>query len=154
MAAASAVRDRPALGRRAGSPACGVQRGRVRCDAGRLGAAVSDLAAFLAARISEDEAAVGRSRGGSLRGQWPARVLREAEAKRKILAEHWPEHITEGWVACRRCVDWSAGSYGYGNEDEDGEPPDDQSRMNWPCPTLRALAAVYQDHPDYDPQWK
>jgi hypothetical protein len=48
----------------------------------------------------------------------PARVLREVEAKRKILAQQ-PEH--------------------------------DRGRRN---DVLRALAAVYEDHEDYDPAWK
>jgi hypothetical protein len=92
-----------------------------------------DLAKFLAERLDEDEAAAtdfhdGR-RCGCL-GTWdrefelmycdcgyPGRVLREVEAKRKILT------------------------------DLDLSYPDEEH-------LLRLLAAIYEDHPDYDPAWK
>jgi hypothetical protein len=50
----------------------------------------------------------------------PARVLREVEAGRAILAEH------------RTAAGWSS--------------------ENWPR-TLRLLAAVWSDHPDYQQKW-
>lgn len=71
----------------------------------------------------------------------PARVLREVEAKRAIIAEHSifvaenedprkPRHE----VGCERC--------GYlGNDPTSG------------CKTLRSLAATYSDHPDYRKEW-
>lgn len=118
------------------------------------------LAEFLAARLDEDEAgakAAAKKRPGLWRvlgdklrsivygnnrdllvadgpGEVaehiarhdPARVLREAGAGRQILALHvpmWPED--PGSVTCTRCG------------------------LAWPCATLRALAAVHDDHPDY-----
>lgn len=64
----------------------------------------------------------------------PARVLAECAAKRAIIEEH-PLHrypTTKRWDAfvfecgtCERC----------------------------PCDTLKALAAVHKDHPDYLPEW-
>ena len=76
----------------------------------------------------------------------PARVLREVEAKRKILMLHDrmsvlpghpmfnDAHLTrEPMVLCRSC-----------------EPETMFRRTDsWPCRTLRALAAVYSDHPDW-----
>lgn len=69
--------------------------------------------------------------------QMQERPFRECEAKRRILDLHeeneqqrvpasrlGPELFT-----CAECQDFL------------------------PCPTLRALAAVYADHPDYDPAW-
>ena len=60
-------------------------------------------------------------------GGWPtARVLREVAARRTILALHppmWPDDPDS--TTCSRCG------------------------LAWPCATLRALAAVYSDHPDY-----
>ncbi|MFJ9558295.1 DUF6221 family protein [Nocardiopsis sp. NPDC101807] len=53
----------------------------------------------------------------------PARVLREVAAKRAVLALHQDA----GMGDCAHSSD--------------------------PCPTLRALAAPYVDHPDYDPAW-
>jgi Family of unknown function (DUF6221) len=137
-----------------------------------------DLAEFLAARLDEDEAAAGagaRRVGmpwraepqpgtpgglviddlglvGSTGGRYaaehiarhdPARVLREVAAGRAILAEH----AATDWTAygdrmCRRCVL------------DDDEPHDEPYHwLPFPCPTLRALAAAYSDHPDYDPAW-
>ena len=77
----------------------------------------------------------------------PARVLRDVEAKRRILAEH--EDTQRGYVAdhgvnelmCVRCAD----------ADRDGDP---YAEEPYPCPTLRALAAVYFDHPDCRPEWR
>lgn len=69
----------------------------------------------------------------------PARVLAECEAKRRIVEEHsdggkdWDGQRFVHW--CRRC----AGRRGH-------EP--------WPCPTLRALALPYADHPDYRQEWR
>lgn len=72
----------------------------------------------------------------------PARVLREVEAKRAILAEHTPETPDygpfKGEPQCGSCGAVSSDAY-YG--------------IDWPCGTLRHLAAVYSDHPDYDPAW-
>jgi Family of unknown function (DUF6221) len=135
---------------------------------------VSDLAGFLAARLEDLEAAAKAAEsihpspwGGigelaDAAGQFiaydtdrngavvplsvsdhialhdPVRVLREVDAKRKILALHHIE--TESYL------------------DGDGiERPGHHcwecDQREWPCPTLRALAAVWSDHPDYDPAW-
>lgn len=68
----------------------------------------------------------------------PHRVLAEAEAKRKTLELHPPQELTgfdvDGWEwtgnHCPEC----------GGED-------------WPCGTVRALLAIYGDHPDFNPAW-
>ncbi|WP_406365238.1 DUF6221 family protein [Streptomyces sp. NBC_00645] len=60
----------------------------------------------------------------------PARVLREIDAKRRILAEH----ALNGWV-CDTC--------------DNGEV--DQT---FPCPTLRLLALPYADRPGYREEWR
>jgi hypothetical protein len=99
---------------------------------------VTDPAAFLRARLDEDERlatlarpefftpeclAVFASAGDAAHviRHDPARVLREVAAKRAILELH-----AQG-------TDW------------DGEP--------WPCSTIRALIAIWRDHPDFDPAW-
>ena len=64
----------------------------------------------------------------------PARVLREVEAKRAILAEYEPVAKNDGYNG-------------------GGEP---EYAFGWAeglGVAVRALAAVYRDHPDYDPQW-
>lgn len=81
----------------------------------------------------------------------PARVLRDVEAKRLILARHTPE---EQWVGPKEASTlyavWCTGCW-------DGNCVTDYdmtcSQENWPCPEVRALASVWSDHPDYDPSW-
>lgn len=60
----------------------------------------------------------------------PARVLREIDAKRRILAEH----ALNGWV-CTTC--------------DNGEV-----EQVFPCPTLRLLALPYADRPGYREEWR
>jgi hypothetical protein len=71
------------------------------------------------------------------------RMLREVEAKRATLAEHNPGYpVTypepSGQPTCSVC---NEGSW-------DVEP------MPWPCPTVRILAAIWSDHPEFDQEWK
>ena len=66
-------------------------------------------------------------------------MLREVEAGRKILAEHAPGYpVTypepSGQPTCGKC---HAGGWDWDPEE-------------WPCTTVRTLAAVWCDHPDYD----
>lgn len=70
----------------------------------------------------------------------PARVLREVEAHRAILARH---AATRGSFQLICPVCWTIGRID--GADLEGDP--------WPCVTVRHLAAVYSDHPDYDPEW-
>jgi hypothetical protein len=138
---------------------------------------VTALAEFVAARLDEDEAMaeaaieiglkrygdryheeVGFDPGGiSADDGWlvvdPARVLREVQAKRAILALHHPSPglrhpVTDYHVdICAAC--------------DIPEP----SRAEWkridgfegsvyPCDTARSLAAAWSDHPDYDEAWR
>ena len=72
----------------------------------------------------------------------PARALREIEAKRRIIARHYMvtddcidgDGIERAAFICHECDN-------FGKSD------------NWPCPTVRALAAIWSDHPDYDQSW-
>lgn len=58
----------------------------------------------------------------------PARVLREVTAKRALLEHHGDQH---------ECTNWElASAYPYVG-----------------CSVLRELAAVYSDHPEFDPEW-
>jgi hypothetical protein len=65
----------------------------------------------------------------------PARVLREAGAKRKILADVIP--------LIEEMDQQIASEFGIDPEQEDAH-----------LPLLRILAAIYSDHPDYDETWK
>ncbi|CAI9417307.1 DUF6221 family protein [Nocardioides sp. T2.26MG-1] len=102
---------------------------------------------FLLARIAEDE-----------RDGCPCRFVdedrdicddrwrAECGAKRQIIALHEQGDGVSyrGTEFCSRCT--ASGEY----------PADDAytDEQNWPCPTLRALAAVYADHPDYRQEWR
>lgn len=117
---------------------------------------MSDLTDFLLARIAEDEADSYRIHDllddkytwpDDLAGcpcGVPARVLAECAAKRRIVALHsetsemrdygnWEPHL------CRSC-----GGQGY--NDFDG--------IAYPCDTIKALASVYADHPDFREEWR
>lgn len=61
----------------------------------------------------------------------PARVLAECKAKRRVIGQHPHELNADDTV--RRCS---------------------TCRGEGLCGTLRALAAVYADHPDYRPEWR
>lgn len=61
----------------------------------------------------------------------PARVLREIDMKRSLVAAHERRPMPKGDTAdCAHC--WGA---------------------VWPCPTLRLLASVYDDRPGYQETW-
>lgn len=68
----------------------------------------------------------------------PARVLREVEAKRRILDEH--PILTAGRV-CTRCSDYA-------------EPGEVFREVPGPCATVRLLALPYADHDDFREEWK
>jgi hypothetical protein len=105
------------------------------------------LTGFLAARLDEDETNArrfilattvppdydGLSRHGMLflSDLMQGRVLREVEAKRKILARY------------AEALSWS---YPPGDGDE--------ATLETLAFAVRCLAAAYSDHPDYDPEWR
>jgi len=120
---------------------------------------MDDLTAFITARLDEDKAALadddndqhGEVRFADMdqrthRYMWRFadhdRVRREVAAKRAIVAEHrdtWNDYADGDGIErtsheCRTC--------------EPSGSPDD-----WPCPTIKAVAAVWSDHPDYKAEW-
>lgn len=70
----------------------------------------------------------------------PARVLRQVEAMRRVVEEHRPTR--------RQVID------GDGMETVESYFLCDSDMDMWPCDTLRALAAIWSDHADYDPDWR
>lgn len=91
---------------------------------------------FLEARIAEDkeeaEHFLERYKQGEdiSKRRW-LRILREAEAKQAIASFHQ----LRSDMLCSTCVETG---------------PDAQA---FPCDTLKAVAAVYRDHPDYRQEW-
>jgi hypothetical protein len=73
----------------------------------------------------------------------PAREPREVAFKRAILGEHAPSPAghAPGSTGCSVCITSRAGWQ------------EDWTSDRWPCQTLRHLATVYSDHPDYRQEW-
>lgn len=126
------------------------------------------IAEFLEARIAEDEAAAvaaSVSMHGTLHDSqsdwacyvmgaerdstqwqdehimtwWPQRVLAECMAKRAIIGRH----------EAKRDFVYEAGEFALCSMCTETGP----NAQGWPCGTIRALAAVYSDHPDYNKDW-
>lgn len=105
---------------------------------------------FLEARIAEDEAAAERGgwhNGGATFANdnygcllvQPARVLAECAAKRAII-----EQASEATSDRYRTI----GSFCVTQAEIEAEEATDPGEL-----ILKALAAVYSDHPDYDKDW-
>jgi hypothetical protein len=98
----------------------------------------SDLAAFLAARLDEDEAIAVRTVDAG-------RLFRQIAAGRAILAAHrvveYPGPYVPVSPTCSICI-----TEREGYQEEWGDD-------DWPCATIRLLTAVYSDHPDYRQEW-
>ena len=67
----------------------------------------------------------------------PARVLREIDAKRQIIAKHPSINVSDLGSDCGTCV-W----------------PGTVMAAPSPCPTLRLLALPYADRPGYREEWR
>lgn len=90
---------------------------------------------FLEARIEEDER---RANYYGPLAMGTARVLAECAAKQAIIGMHRRTMDIYGDAlgdTCTTCVSSGPDAQGY------------------PCDTLKALAAVYADHPDYKQEW-
>jgi hypothetical protein len=113
---------------------------------------VTDLADFLRARLDEtaEQADQLHTVSCSIHPQgleqtwcdcdYPARVLADVEAKRRIIELHrvLREPISDDDVlVCCTCEDRQ-----------------DHHAAYWPCQTLRLLAVSYADHPDYRDEWR
>jgi hypothetical protein len=106
-----------------------------------------DLPAFLLARYSDELRNLDFVRDfipdEGNQGEYldPARVLADVEAKRRIVALHSNRYDLG---ECAICAEgWMDLTSGEGSH----------SPLLFPCPTLRALASVYRDAPDFDPSW-
>lgn len=93
---------------------------------------------FLEARIAEDEKRAAYY-GPLTLGM--RRLLAECAAKRSIIKQHEID-LSIREPHCDTCAEWWNCVLGEG-------PP----MVKYPCPTIKALAAVYKDHPDYQKEW-
>jgi hypothetical protein len=93
--------------------------------------AMNGLAEFLTAQYDADEAA---------QYVLTQRYLADLAAKRAIVALHY-----RGWTGgCATCA----------YEAEDLGEDQFQMQLDWPCPTLLALAQPYRDAPGFRDEWK
>lgn len=125
-----------------------------------------DIVRFLNDRLDEDEAVARRSKADDAMNpnlRIPAgwvdgvadRVLREVEAKRRIIAMHHLAELecpqSEGDYRC--CEEYTCQCQIDALDLQDAMDVRDQ-HAEWPCQTVRALAAVYADHPEYREEWR
>jgi hypothetical protein len=121
---------------------------------------MDDLIAFLRARLDDDEMDVDMMVATS-----SDRWLAEVAAKRAVVECHRPQLTIVEWphdqtgkgeaLTCPSCrpaepTEW------HPPQGQAGVLPDGfvASYVLAPCPTLRHLAAVYADHPDYRAEWR
>jgi hypothetical protein len=96
------------------------------------------LTDFLLARIAEDEASIRADLVGRDYPD-PLRSFVECDVKRRVMELHRPHDSDPDY--CVTCSAWEAcGCMG--------------GRPLHPCPTIKALALPYADHPDYRAEWK
>lgn len=88
-----------------------------------------------------------RGTADHIAAQDPARTLAHVAALRVVLAAHPPDDPEAKHPECKTCVEDPPGVACWGDE---LYGPDYQA---WPCPTLRALASTWTDHPDHNPEW-
>ena len=81
-----------------------------------------------------DDSLTSREQAAHIAANDPARVLREVEAKRRLIELHGADGAHE----CPEGADAWGARTGYERN----------------CLTLRLLAAVYADHPDYLEEWR
>ena len=93
------------------------------------------LPEFLTARIAEDGSEARGNLGDYYQSQNAERMLLEIEAKKQIMALHFEmDGGAPVWPACAVC--------------HEGSP----ARPH--CDTVRILAAIYADHPDFQDEWR
>jgi len=141
---------------------------------------MTDLVAFLLARLDEDQAiALGVSIGPRKPELWIAKLWPFGKAPRNWavdcpfgavvvdgafeasaahIARHNPARVLAEIAAKRAIIDAhpnvNDGDCGTCVRAGWGYPTHGGSTIeHWPCPTLRLLAAPFADHEDFDPAW-
>lgn len=90
-----------------------------------------------------------REQADHIARQDPARVLRQVEAMRAVVALHVPkvgDHLPRQPI-CAEC-----GGSTWKPESADRLAPFPWV-MPWPCPTLRLIASIWAGHRDYRQEW-
>lgn len=80
----------------------------------------------------------------------PARVLAQCAAYRSIVELHHPDRHLENWYWLeRKCAECG---HIWHKWVPDKKPTDIGPEQG--CPTMRALATIWADHPDFRPEWR
>ena len=104
---------------------------------------------FLRARLDEDEAVAREALTEEWADQdWPVEVYDDGVRNRAVA--YSPRRVLRELEAKRRIADEHGGRPPYHVDPCDAH---DASFATIPCDTVRALASIYADHPDYDPDW-
>jgi hypothetical protein len=105
------------------------------------------LVEFLRERVDDDEEGCAHDFETANEEWYAERMLAECEAKRRLIeiaVGPWDEETIDRAVRLNQ--------RGSTVVDEDGE---EEEVAEWTTTRLlRAVAAVYADHPDYQPEWK
>lgn len=80
----------------------------------------------------------------------PARVLREVEAKRRLVELHQPANPDA--VPCEGYAGWPDKPWFYCATCGSGEP--NEYPITWPCETIKLVALPYADRPGYLDTWR
>jgi hypothetical protein len=120
---------------------------------------MTDLTTWLLERIAEDEAAARAAQPGT----WAVEMGNQLVAQFTLgevsiadyitsgesaahIARHDPARVLAQCAALRAAVELHGGDY-------DGACMS-PAHLDGSCPTLRALASIYADHPEFDPEWR
>jgi hypothetical protein len=116
---------------------------------------MSDLVAFLNARLDEDETAAR----AAARGPWMSGTGTDAVAEH--VARHDPARVLREVAVKRAIVEFYVeppNGFRTGNAEAISDAEGERGRAPGLLTVIEAialdLAAVWSDHPDYDPAWK
>jgi hypothetical protein len=106
---------------------------------------IESVADFLLARITDDEAVATSVLGWGVYDERP-------EVKEWIVLANPTRMLV--WSGVRRNLVSLHSSVGADVERDGAEPTCEDCTQPMPCRTLRMLATLYADHPDFQEQWR
>jgi lipopolysaccharide biosynthesis regulator YciM len=110
---------------------------RIEADEAKATRASSAVASW--PMVANEAARLSADAGWHVLDHNPARVLAQCAAMRKIVEDHRPFRLAQ--TVCQTCEEKPQIGYEAGV-------------VEWPCPTIRALASIWSDHPDWREEWR
>lgn len=112
---------------------------------------MDELIAFIRAQLDRQEDGIRQAL--RTEDEWVSESdLVDVQAKRRIVDLHSGEHDCRTWVTGVYPADWPQGAV-YGAAGQPWAHAMAEHFTDQPCDTLRLLASVYRDHPDYETRW-